>query len=145
MFLIQRWSSGSSSGIPGLSSGDSSSSTSLLTGRLNTDPVADWTVTYITLVISTCSNNPSRGPLVSASVVIVQKNDINFSVVSSLTCPLLSRLKALQIFFAPSAPELVCNMLYTPPASLAIKIFSLKLPWSRKNKLGLAGEKCTWR
>ena len=41
-------SSDSSSGILGLSSSDTSRSTSLLTGRSNTGPVADWTVIDLT-------------------------------------------------------------------------------------------------
>ena len=49
--------------------------------------------------------------------------------------------KMPQIFFTPSVPELICNMLNASPASFTVNVLPFKLSWMWQNKLGFASKK----
>ena len=122
---------GSSSGISGISSGDSKSSTSFLTGWSNIDPVADWTVTDLTypLLFRSATRTLAMGHLFLRVYPSTISPSAKFLFRHVHLC--LSR-KPLQVLFTPPVPKFIIDMLYTPPVSPAVNIFSLELSWGRE-------------
>ena len=144
MFLTHQGSSGSPSGIPGLSSGDSSNSTSLLTGRSNTDPVPVWTVTDVTW--------PSSSRHVASALAIghLFLQEL-FSFNRTLSPFLKFRLLCVHFCLNCRIWRYMYSLLHlfqkfaSPPATFAVSIFSLKLSWRGENELGFTSKKGTLR
>ena len=137
----------SSLGISGLSSGDSRSSTSFLTGWSNIDPVADWRVTDLTwpLLFRSPTRTLAMGHLF-VKVLVSFNRTISLSAKFLFCCVhLCLSCRTLQVLFTPPVPKFISNMLYMPPALPAVKIFSLELSQSRKFKLSFVGRKYVWR
>ena len=98
----------------------------------------------LAIVISICNKDSSHGPLVSETV------SFNRTISPSarfLFCHarLCLSYGPLQVLFTPPISKFISDMLYTPPASPALNIFSLELSWRRMYLLGFVSRKYVWR
>jgi len=82
-------------------------------------------------------HNDAHRPVIPWRVFVLNQYDVIYFHISLLLASLWSLLECTQMFFFPSRPELVAEMLDPAPMAAHVNIVSLKFAWRGKNNLGL--------